>query len=56
MDDFLNTGKSATEIAIEVCNKLHIDYSLGAGGATLNGVPVRPADVKALFPPSTENE
>lgn len=25
MDDFLNTGKSATEIAIEVCNKLHIE-------------------------------
>lgn len=56
MDDFLNTGKSATEIAIEVCNKLHIDYELRGGEATIRGVPIRPAELMQLFPPQQDNE
>ena len=56
MDDFLNTGKSATEIAIEVCNKLRIDYELKGGAATIRGVPIRPGDLVHLFPPQQDNE
>lgn len=56
MDDFLNTGKSATEIAIEVCNKLHIDYELKGGAATIRGVPIHPGDLMQLFPPQQNNE
>lgn len=56
IDDFLNTGKSATEIAIEVCNKLHIDYELKGGAATIRGVPIRPAELMQLFPPQQDNE
>lgn len=55
MDDFLNTGKSATEIAIEVCNKLHIDYELKGGAATIRGVPIRPGDLAHLFPSASNN-
>ena len=56
MEDFLNTGKSATEIAIEVCNKLHIDYERGDGAATIRGAPIRPAELMQLFPPQQDNE
>lgn len=56
MDDFLNTGKSATEIDIEVCNKLHIDYELKGGTDTIRGVPIRPAELMQLFQPQQDNE
>ena len=55
IDNFLNTGKSATEIAIKVCNKLHIDYELKGGAATIRGVPIRPGDLAYLFPPASDN-
>lgn len=56
MDDFLNTGKSETEIAIEVCNKLHIDYELKGVAATIRGVPIRTAELMQLFQPQQDNE
>lgn len=56
MGDFLNTGKSATKIAIEVCNKLHIDYELKGGAATIRGVHIRPDELMQLFPPQPDNE
>ena len=56
MDDFLNTGKSATEIAIEVCNKLHIDYELKGGEATIRGVPILLGEFMQLFPPQHDTE
>ena len=54
MDNFINTEKTASEIAIEVCDKLHIVYELKGGKATLRGAPICPDDLAHLFPSASD--
>lgn len=45
----MNTGKTAIEIAKEICNKLDIKYKYGTGPCTLNGKPISDEMLNKLY-------
>ena len=44
----MSSQVSATELAMQICNRLGIHYSFGEGPSTLMGVPIE--EVGDLFP------
>lgn len=49
----MDTEKTITEIAKEICDKFNIKYEYGAGPCTLNGKPISDEILNKLF---TQNE
>lgn len=45
----MDTEKTATEIAKEICDKLNIKYEYAAGPCTLNGKPVSDEMLNELY-------